>query len=104
MNICRHGSSEDCQRCYHIGQIERFINDSIDKVFNNCLHLSLELVGKDSEGVYDYLAGILKPGMTWGNYGQMWTMGWKIPLMYNKPGVNELVGRFNYQNLRCFWR
>lgn len=103
--MCQHDNIKiDCVKCYQIQKIALFIYESIDQVFVNARYLSLDLVGQSFEQVHWSITNSLLKGMEWKDFNKKWSLGWRVPILYNNPDKHEIVNRFNWRNIRVFWK
>ena len=63
---------------------------------------TIEYLGCSIEDFKTHIEDQFKDGMTWENYGQ-WHIDHIIPLMYEKPSIEEVIKRLHYTNTQPLW-
>eukprot|EP00899_Mesostigma_viride_P017875 jgi/Mesvir1/26089/Mv06809-RA.1 len=124
MQRCPHGFKTACQRC-GIGQCENhpgttkkscMICRPREKIYRNLFRpymrvlgvysrdVLLKALGTDIPGFIRHMDAMMKPGMTWVNYGKAWHFDHVIPVARGSPSKEEGLQRLHYTNIRPTWK
>lgn len=112
---CNEGECDGSQRCIHdrmksqckecdpLGHLIHMVRSRIYKALkSNKSRKSMEYVGCDIETFKLHISNQFKEGMTWKNYGE-WHIDHIIPIKYENPTEEEMIGRLHYLNCQPMW-
>jgi hypothetical protein len=101
-SICSHDVRRtDCKICNPAGYLKNIVSGKISYYLkNNKLKRTTDYLGCSIQELKEHLEKQFKDGISWENYGKMWHIDHMIPIQYNKPNIEQVKYRLNYNNLQ----
>lgn len=90
----------ECEPLKHLANVIRNRTQRSLKGYSTLIHIPTisKYIGCSVEEFKSHIEKQFINGMSWDNYGTKWNIDHCIPLLYNKPTMDELLKRFHYSN------
>ena len=105
-SLCEHNKPKNrCNVCDPVGYLSNLLgNRTREALKGDKKERSLWYLGCTIKEFMEHIESTFKPGMCWGNHGDLWHIDHVVPIKYENPTLEQVVQRLHWTNTQALYK